>query len=250
MARKLGYTPVSIFAAGCGTIATAAALTNPATAPFALGIGTAASAVVGGMEFNDEEKNIKENLDRAMDNAWDTIERVYRLTYYSDDCISELKKEVMGENTSIDEFIRNIQSKGLEPSISLVIHNILRKYTEILNRDPVILWSDEYSENAAKGMASILVNAIKSVLEKDDHLIILKAIAESEERIINRIEDKGDQVIEEVQKIKPSLDDIKNQFSSILKDSLNEKNSTITNNDSADSEKPSKKGVYYYAAIA
>ena len=74
MATKLGYSPVSIIAASCGTIATAAAASNPVTAPFAVGIGTAASAIVGGTELNEKEQSIKEQLDNALDEAWTTID--------------------------------------------------------------------------------------------------------------------------------------------------------------------------------
>lgn len=84
MATKIGYTPTSIFAAGCGAIATSAAMTNPATAPFAGGIGTAASAVAGGVELNDKEKNIKDNLNQAMDKAWETIDKKYRLSLHTE----------------------------------------------------------------------------------------------------------------------------------------------------------------------
>lgn len=238
MAKKIGYTPISIFAAGCEAIATAAALTNPATAPFAVGIGTAASAVAGGIELNDEEKNIKDNLDKAMDKAWATIDKKYRLSLhtekYTDNCLTELKREVMGENTSVEEFVRNTEIKGFEPSIALVIKGILKKHVATLNRDPAIIWNDEYTENAAKDMASILVAAIKSVFEDVDHLRILKAISESEEKIINRVEDKGDQIIEEVQKIKPAIDHIKVQLSSMSKNPLNDKSGTLINNESSD----------------
>ena len=207
MAKKIGYTPISIFAAGCEAIATAAALTNPATAPFAVGIGTAASAVAGGIELNDEEKNIKDNLDKAMDKAWATIDKKYRLSLhtekYTDNCLTELKREVMGENTSVEEFVRNTEIKGFEPSIALVIQGILKKHIVTLNRDPEIIWSDEYTENAAKDMASILVDAIKSVFENVDHLRILKAIYKSEERIVTELHQATNQVIGEIRNVKP-----------------------------------------------
>lgn len=207
MAKKIGYTPISIFAAGCEAIATAAALTNPATAPFAVGIGTAASAVASGIELNDEEKNIKDNLDKAMDKAWATIDKKYRLSLhtekYTDNCLTELKREVMGENTSVEEFVRNTEIKGFEPSIALVIQGILKKHIVTLNRDPEIIWSDEYTENAAKDMASILVDAIKSVFENVDHLRILKAIYKSEERIVTELHQATNQVIGEIRNVKP-----------------------------------------------
>lgn len=207
MAKKIGYTPISIFAAGCETIATAAALTIPATAPFAVGIGTAASAVAGGIELNDEEKNIKDNLDKAMDKALATIDKKYRLSLhtekYTDNCLTELKREVMGENTSVEEFVRNTEIKGFEPSIALVIQGILKKHIVTLNRDPEIIWSDEYTENAAKDMASILVDAIKSVFENVDHLRILKAIYKSEERIVTELHQATNQVIGEIRNVKP-----------------------------------------------
>ena len=207
MAKIIGYTPTSIFAAVCGTIATAVAATNPATVPYAVGIGTAASAVAGGVELKDKEKNIKDNLDKAMDKAWDTIDKKYRLSLhtekYTDNCLAELMREVLGENTSVDEFIRNTEIKGFEPSIALVIKGILKKHVATLNRDPAIIWNDEYTENAAKDIASILVAAIKSVFEDVDHLRILKAISESEERIITEVHQATDQVIGEIRNLKP-----------------------------------------------
>ena len=84
MAKIIGYTPTSIFAAVCGTIATAVAATNPATVPYAVGIGTAASAVAGGVELNDKEKNIKDNIDKAMDKAWEIIDKKYRLSLHTE----------------------------------------------------------------------------------------------------------------------------------------------------------------------
>ena len=152
-----------------------------------------------------------------MDIAWEEIARTYRL-HYSSGCFFELKREVMGENTSVDEFIRNINSKGLEPSLALVIQNILEKNRTLLNRDPEILWSDEYTENAAKEMAAILVDAVKSVLEKDDQLKILKAIADSEERIKKTIEEAEGRLKKEIQRIEYETRRIKHLFGELVKD--------------------------------
>lgn len=210
MAKRFGYSPVSIFAAGCGAVATIAATANPiisVPAATAASIGAAASAIAGGIELNDEEKNIKENLDEAMDKAWNTIDQKYRLSLHTekntDNCLLELKREVMGENTSVDEFVRNISDKGLETSISIVIQSILKRHQLALNKDPEIIWGDEYLENAAEDMASILVAAIKSVFEDDDQLRILKAIADSTDTIVTELHQATGQVIDEIRTLKP-----------------------------------------------
>lgn len=155
MAKKFGYSPVSIFAAACGTVASAAVMANPVVAvpaATAAGIGAAASAVAGGIELNEEEKNIKDKLDSAMDKAWNEIEKRYRL-YDSEDCLSELKREIMGEGTSVEEFVRNKETKGFKPSITMVTRSILEKHRELLSRDPEIIWDDRYTEDAANDMA-------------------------------------------------------------------------------------------------
>lgn len=96
MAKKINYTPVSIFAACCGRLASNVAMCNPVTAPYAAVIGTTVSAVVGGLELGNEDNNIKESLDEAIDNAWGQIDTAYRLTFSSEDCLLELKREIMG----------------------------------------------------------------------------------------------------------------------------------------------------------
>lgn len=198
MGKKLGYTPVSIFAAGCGSVATTLALSNPATAPMAVGIGTAVSAVAGGIELNDEEKGIKKNLDAAVSSAWDNIDTLYRITYANDDCLSELKQEIMGNNTSVDEFVRNIETNGFEQSIAMVIYSIIVKHRDVLNRDPQITWDEEFTKNAAKEMASILVNAIKAVFEKVDFLRLLRAIDESTTTVIRELKTSEVRIIKEM----------------------------------------------------
>ena len=63
MAKEIKYSPVSIISQVCGSIATMAAATNPALDASAVGIGTAASAIVGGIEISDKDENIKEKID-------------------------------------------------------------------------------------------------------------------------------------------------------------------------------------------
>ena len=200
MKKKIRYTPASIFAACCGAIASAAALTNPITAPASREIGTAASAIAGGIELNDEERSIKDNLDRSIEEAWERIEKDYRLTLYAEDCFAELKREIMGKSTSVDEFVRNTRAKGFEPSIAIVIQSILERHRDVLNRDPEIKWDEIYTEKAAKEMASILVEAVKNAFEDDDQLRLLKTLADSESAIKRKVEDKGDQIVEEIRK--------------------------------------------------
>ena len=198
MTTKLGYSPVSIIAAGCGTIATAAAASNPVTAPFAVGIGTAASAVVGGTELNEKEQSIKEKLDNALDEAWTTIDKKYRISINTEDCLLELKREMMGGNTSVDEVTRNLKDKKIENSLSLIIRNILEKHTEMLNRDAEITWNDALLDSAALDIATILVNAMRVVFENVDHLLILKAITESADRIVTVIKESEGRLTKEI----------------------------------------------------
>ncbi len=198
MTKKLGYSPVSIIAAGCGTIATAAAASNPVTAPFAVGIGTAASAIVGGTELNEKEQSIKEQLDNALDEAWTTIDNKYRISINSEDCLLELKREMMGGNTSVDEVTRNLKDKKLENSLSIIIRSILGKYWKILNRDAEIIWDDAFIDSAALDIATILVHAMRSVFENVDHLLILKAIVESADRIVKEIKESERRLTDEI----------------------------------------------------
>ena len=198
MATKLGYSPVSIIAASCGTIATAAAASNPVTAPFAVGIGTAASAIVGGTELNEKEQSIKEQLDNALDEAWTTIDNKYRISFNSENCLLELKSEIMGGDTSVDEVTRNLKDKKIEISLSIIIRNILEKYREILNRDAEIIWDDAFLDSAALDIAMILVHAMRSVFENVDHLLILKAIAESTDRIVKEIKESEGRLTDEI----------------------------------------------------
>lgn len=76
MAKEIKYSPVSIISQVCGSIATMAAATNPALDASAVGIGTAASAIVGGIEISDKDENIKEKIDSALEKAWNEINRV------------------------------------------------------------------------------------------------------------------------------------------------------------------------------
>lgn len=210
MGKIIGYSPVSIFATCCGSIATAAVTANPflaVSANTAVGIGTAVSTILSGVELSDKEKNIREKLDRTMGKAWDEIENIYRLSPYKK-CLSELKQEVMGEQTSVEEFIRNLNSKGLEPSIAMVIQSILNRYKDELKKDSEINWDDKYIEEAASDIAARLVKAIKAVFEDDNQLRLLKEIADSTEVLLKKIEDKGNQIINEFYNYKSSDKDI------------------------------------------
>lgn len=206
MAKKLGYSPVNIIAAACGALATAAATSNPAIAVSAVtaaGIGTAVDGIIGGIELTEAGANIKEKLDQAMDEAWGKINKEYRLDLYSDDCLSELKQEIMGGSTSVEEFTHNLEYKGLEPSLAIVVQNILKKHRKILDNDPEYTWDDSFIDESANNIALILVTAMKSIFEADDQLRILKAIAE------NRKADKSEheQIINEIKGLKNTIED-------------------------------------------
>lgn len=199
MAKEFGYSPISIVAAVCGTIATATAALNPTTAPYAVGIGTAATAIIGGTELKDKEQDIKEKIDNALDRAWCTIDKKYRLSSNSEECLFELQREMMGESTSAEEINRNLKDNKIENSLSFVIKNILGKHIEMLNKDPEIIWNEAFLDDAAQDIAAILVNALRIVFENVDHLMLLKVIADSTVTIVREINELGDRLIEEIQ---------------------------------------------------
>ncbi len=181
------------------------ASTNPITAASAVGIGSIASAIAGGIELKDDEAGIKETLDRSVDEAWNKINADYRISLHSEDCLIELKHEIMGKSTSVEEFVRNMNNQGFEDSIAVVIQGILEKHKDELNNDPVIKWDKSYTFTAAKAMASILVVAITRVFQENDTLMVLMAIAESGQTILKKVEDKGDQILEEIRKVVPNI---------------------------------------------
>ena len=218
MAKEIGYTPVNIFAACCGALASALALANPVTAAYAGGISVAISAVVGGIQLNEKEKSIKDKLSKAMDSEWDRIRRDYRLT---EECLAELKDELIGESTSVAKFVRNLEnnSKGsghhpvddkksqLVDNLRPVIIFILMKHKEELKKDPVYKWDSVFILGEARKIAVRIVGAIDSVLNNDDELKILVAIAEGRKadrrehkEIIDAVIESRDRIIEEYRK--------------------------------------------------
>ena len=203
MDKKIGYSPVSIFAAICGSVASTIASCNPVTAPIAIGIGTAANAIAGGIELNDKEKTIRKSLDNAMNAVWDAVQTRYGVTGA---CLYEMKNEVMGPNTSIEEHVRNIKSRNLEQSVSIVIRSILQKNKEQLQRDTIYSWDDDQIETTSRNISKELIDAIKGVFENEDDLILLKTIADNIEEdrknyqdLKNTIIDSRDCIIEKMQ---------------------------------------------------
>ena len=177
---KIGYSPISIFAQLCGSAAAAAAATvSPAAAGAAAGVGTFVNAIFGGIELKEEEKNIRADLTYAMDNAWETIQKKYDLT---ERCMAELKTEIMGERTSVGEFVRNSQNVGLKSAVADVIESILLRHTEDLNKNTGYVWSKSFTHKASLEIAAILIGSIEDVFENNDSLRILKAIADSDAR--------------------------------------------------------------------
>ena len=176
---KIGYSPVSIFAQLCGSAAAAAAAVSPATAGVAAGVGTFVNAIFGGIEIQGEDKNIRADLTRAMDTSWDAIQKKYDLTV---GCMTELKMEIMGERTSVGEFVRNSQSVGLKYAVTDVIESILQRHVEDLNKNTRYVWSKRFTREAASEIASILIGSVENVFESNDSLRILKAIVDSDAR--------------------------------------------------------------------
>jgi len=178
--KKPSYSPVSPLATALGLAVTGAASSNPITAPAAARLGTVVTGILGGANLTDEEINIKDKFDEAINKTWDQIYSDYKLT---DVCFSKLKREVIGENTSTDEFVNNSQRKKLEESYALATQTILDKYKGGLEHKSKKTWDDEYIANASKDIASRLMNTLNSVFEENDLVKILKAIADRSEDI-------------------------------------------------------------------
>ena len=182
--KKPSYSPVSPLATAFGLAVTGVASLNPITATAAAPLGTAATGILGGVDLTDEEMTIKDKFDEAINKTWDQIYADYKLT---DVCFLKLRQEVIGENTSTDEFVNNFQRKKLEDSYALAIQTILEKYKGGLEHKSKRTWDDEYIENASKDIASRLMNTLNSVFEEDDLVKILKAIADRSEDIRENI---------------------------------------------------------------
>ena len=108
MAKKNKYNKASPLSVGLGLAVTGVTSMIPGAAPLAGPIGTMATGLFGGIDLTNEEKNIKAKFDDAINKTWDQINDDYKLT---DVCFSKLRREVIGENTSTDEFVNNSQSK-------------------------------------------------------------------------------------------------------------------------------------------
>ena len=175
MAKKNKYNKASPLSVGLGLAVTGATSMIPGAAPLAGPIGTMATGLFGGVDLTDEEKNIKAKFDEAINKTWDQIYDDYKLT---DVCFSKLKQGVPGENTSTDEFVNNNQRKKLEDSYALVIQPILEMHRGGLEHNSKKTWDDEYIKNASEDIACRLISTLQTVLDEDDLLKILKAIAD------------------------------------------------------------------------
>ena len=209
MAKKDRYNYSSPAAAGLGLAVTGAVSMIPGATPIAGPLGTMATGLFGGVDLTDEEKNIKKKFDEAINKTWDQINDDYKLTGV---CFSKLKQEVIGENTSTDEFVDNFQRKKLKESYALVIQTILEKYRGGLERRSKKTWDDEYIKIASKDIASRLIRALQNVFNEDDLLKILKVIADrsndirgdiSKSREANRLE--HEQLMQALSEISKSI---------------------------------------------
>ena len=203
----MDYSPVSIISYGFGTLCALAMENNPViavSAATASGFGDAVNAIIGGLDVSTDMKDMKEQLKEAINDAWNTIDRKYKIKKHSEKCLAELKQEIMGERTSVDEFIRNNENKNVESSIAMVIQNILNKYKDELNENNSITWDEKYIQRAAADISSMLVAAMNGVIESGDHLKILTQIVSGQEEIRKKIDSKGDQIIDVIRNSQPS----------------------------------------------
>lgn len=203
MAKKYNYgSPV---AAGLGLAVAGAASMNPVTTPFAGPLGTLAAGVFGGVDLSDEEINLKDKFDEAINKTWDQIFKEYNLT---DVCFSKLKQEVIGENTSPEEFVNNYQRKKLKDSYAMVTQTILEKFKGGLEQKSKKTWDDAYIEYVSKDIASRLTSTLQNVYDEEDLLKILFAITNVKELNRNDHDSLAQQITILEEHIKTSLGEI------------------------------------------
>ena len=172
-----GFSPIGILAHVCGSAASAVLSSNPATAEAAEGAKEMVNALFGGVEITEDENNMQTALFQAIDNAWKVVQQKYDLT---DPCMTDLKTEIMGTGTSVDSFMRNSESHGLNDAIAIVVKSILLKHVNEFRRDTKHTWTEAYTENASKDIANILVDSVNGVFSTNDSLLLLKAIRDSD----------------------------------------------------------------------
>ena len=171
------FSPIGILAHVCGSAASAVLSSNPATAEAAEGAKEMVNALFGGVEITEDENNMQTALFQAIDNAWKVVQQKYDLT---DPCMTDLKTEIMGTGTSVDSFMRNSESHGLNDAIAIVVKSILLKHVNEFRRDTKHTWTEAYTENASKDIANILVDSVNGVFSTNDSLLLLKAIRDSD----------------------------------------------------------------------
>ena len=171
------YSPKSIVAYLCGSATYAALSSNPITAGSAESAKEMVASLFDGVEIAEGENNMQATLLQAIDKAWKAIQQKYDLT---DSCMKDLKNEVMGSGTSVDSFMRNSESRGLNDAIAIVINSILLKHVDEFNRNARHTWTVAYTENASKDIANILIDSVNGVFKTNDSLLLLKAIRDSD----------------------------------------------------------------------
>ena len=204
----VSYSPVSILAYSCGIAASAAASANPVTAGVAAGVGAAAEALFNGVEIGEDQKNMQGSLLRAIDNAWEAVQKKYELT---NSCMTDLKNEVMGKSTSADAFIRNFQTDGLKSAIATVIESILLQHVDEFRRSVKHTWTVGYTKYASKDIANVLIDSIEGEFKKNDTLMLLKAIMDSDAKRYQehqRINIKLDQIQDSINDLRSKEPDI------------------------------------------
>ena len=210
MAIKYSFT--SIFAGICGIATT----TFLGSHPYAAAAGTLVTSLIDGVQPSKDEKTLRKKLIDSIDVEWGKIKRDYRL---SDKCLSDLKNEIMGEGTSLDEFIRNVERDNsakdsrshLENCLKQVITHILVRHKEELNKDPEYKWDSVFILSAARNIAVRIINAVESVIKEGDDLIILLAIArnrtadqEEHKEINDTIKKTGEDIVDKIGQISTS----------------------------------------------
>lgn len=203
---SIEYTPTSIFAGVCGIAVTMALGSNPLAAT----AGSAVNAALGGIQLDKMKQDLREKLVGAMDAEWDRIRCDYRLP---EKCCADLKKEIMGEGTSVAQFVRNFerneptkdQNRNLVNSLRPVIALILKRHREELEKDPEYKWDNMFLSDATRKISARIVKTIDTVFSKEETLAILTAIARNrtadrEEHLeIKEVVIKtGEHVIEEI----------------------------------------------------
>ena len=167
---SIRYSPVSIIAALCGSIVQGMAANNPTIVATvgAAAIGTAATAVVGGIELDEDTELLRNKLVRNIEICWDTICNKYDL---KQEAILELQNELFINEKTIDYYYRS----GIDDSLIYIIRSILEKYQDTS-------WLNDNSD-APEAIKNILIDTIKSTVDENDIFKLYVRIGEIERKI-------------------------------------------------------------------